>query len=85
MAYAPLVGQDGGSCAFDLPDEGSGIFLRRGLDDPNHVDRHQEFSIFVRRVQNRLHPFVRLRRRRDSVGIRFCSVNGRRLVQLARL
>jgi len=32
MAYAPLVGQDGGSCGVDLPDEASGIFLREGLD-----------------------------------------------------
>jgi len=32
MAYAPSVGQDGGSCAFDLPDEASEIFLRDGLD-----------------------------------------------------
>jgi hypothetical protein len=32
MAYAPLVGQDGGSCAFDLPDGASGIFFREGLD-----------------------------------------------------
>ena len=32
MAYAPLVGQDGGSSAFDLPDEASGIFLSEGLD-----------------------------------------------------
>src|SRR6195952_5419087 len=31
-ADAPLVGQDGGSCAFDLPDGASGIFLREGLD-----------------------------------------------------
>jgi hypothetical protein len=26
------VGQDGGSCAVDLPDEASKIFLREGLD-----------------------------------------------------
>jgi hypothetical protein len=32
MAYAPPVGQDGGSCAFDLPDEASDLFLVRGLD-----------------------------------------------------
>ena len=32
MADAPPVGQDGGSCAFDLPDEASEIFLTRGLD-----------------------------------------------------
>jgi hypothetical protein len=31
-AYAPLVGQDGGSRKSDLPDGGSGIFLREGLD-----------------------------------------------------
>src|ERR1700709_2525677 len=32
MAYAPLVGQDGASCAADLPDGASGIFLHEGLD-----------------------------------------------------
>ena len=32
MAYAPLVGQDGGSYGFDLPDGASDLFLREGLD-----------------------------------------------------
>jgi hypothetical protein len=32
MADAPLVGQDGGSYGFDLPDGSTGIFLREGLD-----------------------------------------------------
>jgi hypothetical protein len=32
MANAPLVGQDGGSCAADLPDAATEIFLREGLD-----------------------------------------------------
>ena len=32
MADAPLVGQDGGSYGFDLPDEASGLFLRAALD-----------------------------------------------------
>ena len=32
MANAPLVGQDGGSFSFDLPDAESGKFLRKGLD-----------------------------------------------------
>jgi hypothetical protein len=32
MAYAPPVGQDGGSYGFDLPDGATGIFLREGLD-----------------------------------------------------
>ena len=32
MANAPLVGQDGGSRKVFLPDGGSGIFLREGLD-----------------------------------------------------
>jgi hypothetical protein len=32
MAYAPLVGQDGGSCGVDLPDAATEIFLREGLD-----------------------------------------------------
>ena len=31
-ADAPLVGQDGGSPTFDLPDVPIGIFLREGLD-----------------------------------------------------
>src|SRR5882757_8669454 len=32
MAYAPLAGQDGASRKVFLPDSGSGIFLREGLD-----------------------------------------------------
>jgi len=32
MAYAPLVGQDGGSRKSDLPDGTSEIFLRERLD-----------------------------------------------------
>ena len=32
MADAPLVGQDGGSYGFDLPDGSTEIFLRGGLD-----------------------------------------------------
>src|ERR1700710_1459917 len=32
MAYAPLVGQDGGSPTTDLPDGASDLFLIRGLD-----------------------------------------------------
>jgi hypothetical protein len=32
MAYAPLVGQDGGSPKSDLPDGSTGIFLSEGLD-----------------------------------------------------
>src|SRR4051812_424132 len=32
MAYAPLVGQDGGSHKVDLPDGATGIFLIPGLD-----------------------------------------------------
>ena len=32
MANAPLVGQDGGSYGFDLPDGATEIFLRKGLD-----------------------------------------------------
>jgi hypothetical protein len=32
MAYAPLVGQDGGNCAVDLADVNSEIFLIPGLD-----------------------------------------------------
>ena len=32
MANAPLAEQVGGSCAFDLPDAATEIFLREGLD-----------------------------------------------------
>ena len=32
MAYAPLVGQDGGSPTADLPDGASDLFLFLGLD-----------------------------------------------------
>jgi hypothetical protein len=32
MAYAPLMGQDGGSRTVDLRDGAKGIFLREGLD-----------------------------------------------------
>jgi len=32
MAYAPQVGQDGGNCGVDLPDEASVLFYREGLD-----------------------------------------------------
>ena len=32
MAYAPLVGQDGGSPTTDLPDEASDLFLIHGID-----------------------------------------------------
>ena len=32
LRNAPRVGQDGGSCRSDLPDERSGIFLQMGLD-----------------------------------------------------
>jgi hypothetical protein len=32
MAYAPLVGQDGGSDRVDLPDGSIEMFLRAGLD-----------------------------------------------------
>ena len=32
MAYAPLVGQDGGSPTSDLPDGASGLFLIHGID-----------------------------------------------------
>ena len=42
MAYAPLAGQDSGSPTTDLPDGPSGIFLREGLDDPNHIESARE-------------------------------------------
>jgi hypothetical protein len=42
MAYAPLVGQDGGSYGFDLPDGASYLFLPSRLDEPNHVESAHE-------------------------------------------
>src|SRR5882757_7070397 len=45
MANAPLVGQDGGSCAFDLPDEASDLFLAATLDGPNHPEIAEEISV----------------------------------------
>jgi hypothetical protein len=45
MANAPLVGQDGGSCAFDLPDEASDLFLAATLDEANHIEIAEEISV----------------------------------------
>jgi len=44
MAHAPLVGQDGGDCAVDLPDRASQIFRARSLDGMNRFDRIEEIS-----------------------------------------
>jgi hypothetical protein len=38
IASRPSVGRDGGGYAGDLGRKGTRIFLRRGLDDPNHPD-----------------------------------------------
>jgi hypothetical protein len=38
MANAPPTGQDGIAFSRDLPDDGSEIFLRRGLDGANHLE-----------------------------------------------
>ena len=40
-----VLGRDGEGYAGDLRQKGTGIFLRRGLDDPNHVDPTGEFSL----------------------------------------
>ena len=45
MANAPLVGQDGGSCAFDLPDGGSEMFFVDGLDGWNRDESVEEISL----------------------------------------
>src|ERR1700692_2659083 len=42
MANAPPPGQDGEAYSSDLPDGLSGIFLQRGLDRANHVERFRE-------------------------------------------
>jgi hypothetical protein len=42
MANAPLMGQDGGSYGFDLPDGASEIFFRSRLDGWNRLELAQE-------------------------------------------
>jgi hypothetical protein len=49
MANAPLVGQDGDSCAFDLPDEASEMFFAAGLDGWNRDEIAGEISLEERR------------------------------------
>ena len=56
MAYAPLVGQDGGSRKSDLPDEASRIFFAPGLDDPNRLE-------LAREIRANAHSVFRLRPR----------------------
>ena len=41
----PSVGQDGQGYIADLPDGLSEIYLQRGLDSPNQLDRAGEFSL----------------------------------------
>ena len=41
------VGRDGEGYAGDLGQKGTGIFLRMGLDDPNHIDPLQQNSVFA--------------------------------------
>jgi hypothetical protein len=45
----PLAGQDGVVGKVFLPDGGSGIFFREGLDHPNHVDQVQEIGFCAQR------------------------------------
>jgi hypothetical protein len=42
MAYAPLVGQDGGNYGFDLADVASDLFLQRRLDRWNRLESARE-------------------------------------------
>ena len=65
MAYAPLVGQVGGSYGFDLPDEASEMFFAAGLDGWNRDEIAGEISLRARP------PSPRLRRGKpgyDGVG-----------------
>jgi hypothetical protein len=45
MANAPLAGQDGGSCAVDLPDVASEMFFASGLDRWNRDEIVGEISL----------------------------------------
>src|ERR1700710_751164 len=47
MAYAPLVGQDGGSYGGDLGEAGSGMFFARGLDEWNRAEIVRQFNVFA--------------------------------------
>jgi len=50
VGQRPSVGKDAQTSAPDLPDGTSGIFLRRGLDRANQLDRPQEFSFCAQRL-----------------------------------
>jgi hypothetical protein len=63
MAYAPLVGQDGGSYGVDLPDGASDLFLREGLDGPNQIE-------FVREIRSNAHGVLAVRPRGERRPIR---------------
>jgi hypothetical protein len=53
IAKRPSPGWDGPNYSGDLPDRRSGIFLRASLDDPNHIERLDEFRCCERRQGSR--------------------------------
>src|SRR5436305_9545885 len=69
------VGRDGGSSKDASTNEGSGIFLRRRLDDPNHVDPAREFRPYAHRSVRAPDAAQRAAMRRGALLIRgpFCS------------
>jgi hypothetical protein len=67
MAYAPQMGQDGGSRKSDLPDEASGIFLREGLDRLLVICRRANLSQALTVASGREAVHAR-RRHRSFVG-----------------
>src|SRR5216684_1245866 len=48
IASRPSVGRDGKSSRDDLGGAGSGIFLQKGLDCPNHIEKSQQISLRAR-------------------------------------
>jgi hypothetical protein len=50
MANVPPPEQDGWQYADDLPRNESEIFLRKGLDHPNQIERVQQIQLLVRGV-----------------------------------
>ena len=51
------MGEDAGISGVDLPDGTSEIFLRGGLDDPNHIESTHEIEFLAHRFAN-LKAFV---------------------------
>jgi hypothetical protein len=47
IAKRPSVGRDGAASTGDLGETRKNLFLRTGLDDPNHVDFEREFFVWV--------------------------------------